>query len=225
MRLSITWLRWVAKRRSLRSPGLTLCTGHAGTACNSATETSCQACQAVPWNQTSSWSRPTSSPSRHRPPRSSSRAATSRSPTTSASMCRRSSPASSGSTARIYLFDVELDHEKQPPPAQELPARRDHRARSRAGGPRRGLRGQLLRRPRVGGLQTREPAAAQQGPPQGALRRQDPGVARRGHRWPSPPPDASAAATPAAPPAERVAVDDHEPGQHRAHQGAPGHSR
>ena len=82
----------------------------------------------------------------------------------------------------IYLFDVELDHETQSAPAQELSARRDHRARPRTGRARRGLRRQLLRRAGVGGLQTREPAAPQQGPPQDPLRRQDAGVAGRGHR-------------------------------------------
>ena len=78
----------------------------------------------------------------------------------------------------------------QPAPAQELSARRDHRARPRARRAGRGLRRQLLRRPGVGGLQTREPAAAQQGPPQDPLRRQD---ARC--RWPRPPRSTAARAT------------------------------
>ena len=69
----------------------------------------------------------------------------------------------------------------QPPPTQVLSARGDHRARSRAGSPRRGVRRQLLCRPRVRGRQTGEPAAPRQGPAQGALRRQDSGFVGRGH--------------------------------------------
>ena len=81
-------------------------------------------------------------------PRSQSRAATSRSPTTSASMSQQK-------LARLERFDrthlplrCRARARAQPPPAQELSARRDHRARPRAGRPRRSLRRQLLRRAR-----------------------------------------------------------------------------
>ena len=113
----------------------------------------------------------------------------------------------------IYLFDVELDHEQQPAPTQELSARRDHRARARARGPWRGLRRQLLCRPGIGGRQTRKPTAPQQGPPQDPLRRQDSGVAgTRPPRSARCPTRRTAAADDAAG-RRRGAVDDHEPGR------------
>ncbi len=71
----------------------------------------------------------------------------------------------------IYLFDVELDHEKnrrQRKNCQHV----EITARGRGPPVVRGgsLRRQFLCGPGIGGLQTREPATSQQGPAQDSLR-------------------------------------------------------
>ena len=83
----------------------------------------------------------------------------------------------------IYLFDVELDHERNRRQRKncqhvEITARgRGPVVRGEA------LRRQLLCRAGVRRRQAGEPAATQQGPPQDPLRRQD-----AGRRWPRRPP-------------------------------------
>ena len=146
-------------------------------------ETSCQACQPIPWNPTRSLA------DRRRPART--RTATPR------SSCKGRNVEIpdhfriyvSEKLARlerfdrtIYLFDVELDHERN---RRQRKNCQHVEITARGRGPV--VRGEAcadsfyaalrVRRP-----QTREPAAAQQGPPQDPLRRQDAGVAGRGHR-------------------------------------------
>ena len=112
----------------------------------------------------------------------------------------------------IYLFDVELDHERN---RRQRKNCQHVEITARGRGPV--VRGEACADSFYAALesavcQTREPAAAQQGPPQDPLRRQDAGVARRGHRGVAP--DASAARRPTSPiQDDGVAADDHEPGQ------------
>ena len=82
----------------------------------------------------------------------------------------------------IYLFDVELDHERN---RRQRKNCQHVEITARGRGPV--VRGEACADSfyaalEVRRLQTGEPAAAQQGPPQGALRRQDSGVAGPGHR-------------------------------------------
>ena len=122
----------------------------------------------------------------------------------------------------IYLFDVELDHERNRRQRKILSARRDHRPRPRAGGP-----GEACADSFYAAL---ESAVAKL---ESRLRRvkdrrkvhygdKTPGVAGRSHRGAATerPTDASARR----PSAEHdgAAIADHEPGPDRAHQGAPG---
>ena len=175
------WPRWWRNCITSTPRGSFSTTGHAGIACNWATETSCQACQADPWNQTKSWPTPTSSPSRTG--RRGGRQGPQRRDSRPLPRLRLGEAGPPG-TVRPHHLPVRrrTGPREEPAPTQELPARRDHRARPRTRGSRRSLRRQLLRRSGVGGRQAREPAAPQQGPPQDPLRRQDPGVAGRGHR-------------------------------------------
>ena len=136
-----------------------------------------------PWIPVRCWTnrrqKPTSRPNRRRAPKSWSRAATSRFPTTTASTSRRSSPASSGSTAPSTSSTSNSTTNATGVSARTVSTSRSPRGAAGRSCRGEGLRRQLLRRARVGGPQAREPAAPQQGPPQGPLRRQDAGVAGR----------------------------------------------
>ena len=112
----------------------------------------------------------------------------------------------------IYLFDVELEHEKN---------RRQRKNCQRVEITARG-RGPVVRGEACADSfyaafesaveQAGEPAAAQQRPAQGSLRRQDAGVTRRRHRGRS---SRRRTRTPASrrPAGRRRRLDDHEPGR------------
>ena len=150
--------------------------------------------------------------SRRRAPRSSSRAATSRFPTTSASTSPRSCARLERFDRTIYLFDVELDHERN---RRQRKNCQHVEITARGRGPV--VRGEACADSfyaalEVSGLQTREPAAPQQGPAQDPLRRQDAGFGRRGHRRPFAPEASPAPADEQDTQIATVAAE-HEPGR------------